>query len=97
MFEDLFSYPRVLARHRTGPSANARERLLAHCAGYGAARGTLLGLAKGSSTYQREFFSKIYGKVFTAKDLGNWVLSFGSSVLRLRKGPPLRGDPDSAP
>jgi hypothetical protein len=22
MFEDLFSYPKVLARHRTGPSAN---------------------------------------------------------------------------
>jgi integrase/recombinase XerD len=45
MFEDLFSYPKVLARHRTGPSADARERFLAHCAGYGAARGTLLRLA----------------------------------------------------
>jgi integrase/recombinase XerD len=45
MFEDLFSYPKVLARHRTGPSVDARERFLAHCAGYGAARGTLLRLA----------------------------------------------------
>ena len=45
MFKDSFSYPKVLARHRTGPLANARERFLAHCAGYGAAQGTLLGLA----------------------------------------------------
>jgi len=45
MFEDLLTYPKALARHRTGRSAEARERFLAHCAGYGAARGTLLGLA----------------------------------------------------
>ena len=45
MFEDLFTYPKVLARHRAGPSADARERFLAHCAGYGAARGTLLRFA----------------------------------------------------
>jgi integrase/recombinase XerD len=45
MFEDLFVYPKVLARHRAGPSADPRERFLAHCAGYGAARDTLLCLA----------------------------------------------------
>jgi integrase/recombinase XerD len=45
MFEALFSYPRVLARHQAGPSAAAREQYLAHCAGYGAARSTLLRLA----------------------------------------------------
>jgi len=45
MFEDLFIYPKVLARHRAGPPANARERFLAHCAAYGAARGTLLRFA----------------------------------------------------
>jgi len=45
MFEDLFICPKVLARHRAGPSADARERFLAHCAGYGAARGTLLRFA----------------------------------------------------
>ena len=28
MFETLFKYPRVIARHRTGPSAEARERFL---------------------------------------------------------------------
>jgi hypothetical protein len=45
MFEDLFVYPKLLVRHRAGPSADARERFLAHCAGYGAAHGTLLRLA----------------------------------------------------
>jgi hypothetical protein len=32
MFDTLFKYPRVLARHREGPVADARERFLAHCA-----------------------------------------------------------------
>jgi hypothetical protein len=45
MFGDLFVYPKVLARHRAGPSADARERFLAHCAGYRAVRGPLLRLA----------------------------------------------------
>jgi integrase/recombinase XerD len=42
MFSTLFHYPRVLARHRNGPSANDRERYLAHCAQGGAAHSTLL-------------------------------------------------------
>ena len=41
MFNTLFHYPRVLARHRQGPSAQARERYLTHCANQGAARNTL--------------------------------------------------------
>ena len=45
MFSTLFHYPRVLARHRNGPSADDRERYLAHCAQGGAAHSTLLGLA----------------------------------------------------
>ena len=45
MFEELFVYPKVLARHRAGPLADAREQFLAHCAGYGAARHTLLCIA----------------------------------------------------
>ena len=35
MFETLFKYPRVLARHREGPVADARERFLTHCAEQG--------------------------------------------------------------
>ncbi len=42
MFETLFKYPRVIARHRTGPSAEARERFLKHCVGQGLAGATLL-------------------------------------------------------
>ncbi len=45
MFGTLFHYPRVLARHRNGPSADDRERYLAHCAQGGAAHSTLLSLA----------------------------------------------------
>ncbi|WP_239499210.1 MULTISPECIES: hypothetical protein [Paraburkholderia] len=45
MFGTLFHYPRVLTRHRNGPSADDRERYLAHCAQDGAAHSTLLGLA----------------------------------------------------
>jgi integrase/recombinase XerD len=42
VFETLFKYPRILARHRTGPFAEARERFLSYCAGQGLARATLL-------------------------------------------------------
>ena len=46
MFEVLFAYPKVLARHQAGPAAADRERYLAHCAGQGAARETLLRVAR---------------------------------------------------
>ena len=46
MFNILFHYPRVLARHRQGPSAQARERYLTHRADQGAARDTLLRTAR---------------------------------------------------
>jgi integrase/recombinase XerD len=45
MFDTLFHYPRVLARHCEGPSANERERFLSHCASGGAAHSTLVRLA----------------------------------------------------
>ena len=46
MFKVLFAYPKVLARHQTGPAAADRERYLTHCAGQGAARETLLRIAR---------------------------------------------------
>ena len=46
MFNFLFHYPRVLARHRQGPSAQAREQYLTHCANQGMARDTLLRTAR---------------------------------------------------
>ena len=42
MFERLFKYPRVLARHQEGPAAEARQRFLNHCSDQGMARATLL-------------------------------------------------------
>lgn len=45
MFDTLFHYPRVLARHRDGPSSQERELFLTHCAKAGATRSTLLCLA----------------------------------------------------
>lgn len=46
MFEVLFAYPKVLARHQAGPAAADRERYLMHCAGQGAAHATLLRVAR---------------------------------------------------
>jgi integrase/recombinase XerD len=46
MFETLFKYPRVLARHREGPVADARERFLVHCAEQGLTQETLLRTAR---------------------------------------------------
>ena len=42
MFETLFQYPAAVARHRSGPFAEARERFLNHCASQGLARATLV-------------------------------------------------------
>jgi len=46
MFESLFNYPTVLARHVEGPAADERKRFLLHRANAGAARGTLLRIAR---------------------------------------------------
>jgi site-specific recombinase XerD len=42
VFETLFKYPRVLARHLAGPSVEDRERFLNHCSNQGLARASLL-------------------------------------------------------
>jgi len=42
VFETLFKYPRVVARHRAGPCVEARERFLTHCVSQGLAGETLL-------------------------------------------------------
>ena len=46
MFETLFQYPAVVARQRSGPFAEARERFLNHCASQGLARATLVRRAR---------------------------------------------------
>jgi len=46
MFETLFKYPAIVARHQSGPFAEARERFLNHRASQGLARATLQGYAQ---------------------------------------------------
>ena len=58
MFETLFKYPRVVARHRTGPCLEARERFLTHCVSQGLAGATLLRHGHRSAEATR-----IYAKV----------------------------------
>jgi len=45
MFESLYRYSRVLARHLDGPAAEERDRYVEHCAAGGAARESVLHLA----------------------------------------------------
>lgn len=42
MFEELFKFPSVIARHESAPYAEERKRYLSHCAQQGYARATLL-------------------------------------------------------
>jgi site-specific recombinase XerD len=46
MFEKLFDYQSVQARHRNAPFAQEREAYLSHRAGQGSAKGTLLNIAR---------------------------------------------------
>ena len=46
MFDTIFHYPRVLARHRDGPASEERRRFLLHRASTGAAPATLALLAR---------------------------------------------------
>ena len=46
MFDVLFTYPKIRARHQTATGAAERERYLAHCASQGLARETLLRIAR---------------------------------------------------
>jgi integrase/recombinase XerD len=54
MFEKLFKYPRVLARHREGPLAEERDRFLSYLAERGAAKDTLLRFARELLVVSRE-------------------------------------------
>ena len=45
MFDRLFSYPKTIARHRSGPHARARERYLTHCADAGVSHSMLCKIA----------------------------------------------------
>jgi site-specific recombinase XerD len=46
MFNILFTYPKIRARHQTAPGAAERERYLMYCASQGLARETVLRIAR---------------------------------------------------
>jgi hypothetical protein len=68
MFESLFQYPTVLARHRDGPAADERRRFLLHRAKEGAASDTLLGIARELLVIAKHI------NVTTAKAIGRQLL-----------------------
>jgi hypothetical protein len=53
MFDQLFHYPRVLARHQNAPMLIEREQFLQHCAAQGMARTTSTSLATELSVVVR--------------------------------------------
>lgn len=63
MFEEIFKYPAVVARHREAPFSQERERYLAHRAKDGVARATLVGLARELLIVVREMGVEAEGMV----------------------------------
>jgi hypothetical protein len=64
MFDALFTYPNVLARHEAGPAAEERNRYLVHRASEGIARTTLLRIAAELSVVAR-WIDLAHGKPVT--------------------------------
>ena len=54
MFTKLFTYPAVVARHKTAPYAESRERFLVHCADQGYAHASLHLVERGQRVRERE-------------------------------------------
>lgn len=68
MFETLFTYPKVLARHLNAPAAADRERYLTHCASQGMAHATLAGRAS-ELLVVAERLDVTAGRSFTQRDI----------------------------
>src|SRR4029077_16686852 len=68
MFTSLFKYPTVLRRHLEDPAADERERFLLHRANQGAARDTLLRIARELLVIVRNV-SMARGKAINRHDL----------------------------
>ncbi len=68
MFDTLFTYPNVLARHEAGPAAEERNRYLVHRASEGIARTTLLRIAAELLVVAR-WIDLAHGKPVTLQDI----------------------------
>jgi hypothetical protein len=84
MFDTLFKYRKVLARHQGGPAAEERERYLVHRAGCdGVAPATLLRIARETLAVARQI-DLSYGGSITPGDIAaaaqRWAMD------QLRKG-----------
>src|ERR1700688_1587861 len=68
MFDSLFAYPNVLARHEAGPAAEDRDRYLVHRASEGIARTTLRRIAAELLIVAR-WIDLSHGKRVTLQDI----------------------------
>ncbi|MEY2925736.1 MAG: hypothetical protein RL367_213 [Pseudomonadota bacterium] len=68
MFETLFTYPKILARHFDAPAFAERKRYLAHCAYEGMAHATLIGRARDLLVVA-EYLDVTAGKSFSQRDI----------------------------
>ena len=81
MFETLFTYPNVLARHEAGPAAEERRRYLVHRASEGIARTSLLCIAAELLIVAR-WIDVAQGKPVTLQDIEAAARSWASHQLR---------------
>jgi integrase/recombinase XerD len=81
MFDTLFTYPNVLARHEGGLAAEERRRYLVHRASEGIARTTLLCIAAELLVVAR-WIDVAQGKPVTLQDIEAAARSWASHQLR---------------
>lgn len=84
MFETLFKYPSVLARHLEGPAANERERFLVHRANEGAAISTLLRTARDLLVIAKNI-DVTTGKVIGSHDIEVAAAKFDRHQQRIHR------------
>lgn len=66
MYDQLFHYPPVLARHRNAPMLIEREEFLQHCASQGMARTTLKSMATDLSVVAQRLAMPVDGWTYWA-------------------------------
>ena len=106
MFEEIFSYPSVLRRHREGPLASERQDYLEYLKGRGAASGTVamqarycLAIAREIQQYRRDHCFKPQSPPFTICDSRPWRWSISARTSSRRRHclVPIAVSPSSKP
>jgi site-specific recombinase XerD len=78
MFETLFTYPAVLARHRDGPLARERASYLEGLAAQGMAHETLLWRARYALCVAREIAGWPADHLFAERDIGETAIAWAT-------------------